>query len=89
MTYARKGNNVTLEMTTADYNELLMLLGYTTGEAMKDGDKEGARWRFDFINRLNRTNPHFTPYALAPRDSGGQKWSDPISVDKNAKVPEN
>jgi hypothetical protein len=78
MTYTRDGDKVTLEMTLDDYNGLLMILGYSTGESLREDDKAGARWKLDFINRLNRTNPQFRAYRL-----------DPISVDKNPKLTEN
>ncbi len=64
--YSREGDTVVLRMHLEDYNRLLMTLGFAAGA--------GGLNMFnvlDLANRLNRGNPHWTPYEFhpGPRDA--------------------
>lgn len=62
LTYTLKDNLVTLEMTTEDYEQLLLLLRYAAGRFY---DKRPIFYQLiRFVNDLNATNPNFTPYAI-------------------------
>lgn len=54
--------DVTIKLTRAEFNTLLLLLGYATGAAMNRGDEEWARRFFLLADAVNRDNPAWTPY---------------------------
>lgn len=55
---------VQLDMPRDDWETLLIMLGYALGAAGHSKDKEQF-WRWvAFVNRLNATNPRFTPYEI-------------------------
>lgn len=63
MGYAQKNGNVVLTMSVADYQLVLMILGFCTAAAMRG---EGPLSPVDLVrltNRLNEGNPGFTPYS--------------------------
>jgi hypothetical protein len=63
ITHTEADGRVTLEMRYEDWEQLLNILGYACGRAMTE-DRE-LFWRYlDFVNRLNRTNPHFQQYEI-------------------------
>jgi len=64
VTYTRKNDIVTLEMTTDDFNRLLIMLGAAVGAVSNDAP-QFFRW-MKFVNDLMATNPHFTPYEIPP-----------------------
>ena len=67
MTYTQEGERVTLEMT------LTLALGYAAGAAHANPDLT-LFWRWiAFANRLNATNPNFTPYEIPPEFAGEGK----------------
>jgi hypothetical protein len=53
---------VKLELSEADYDGLLMMLGYAIGAAMRD-DMTTAYAFLRLANRINKDNPNWTPYA--------------------------
>jgi hypothetical protein len=71
MTYTRDPDTVTLEMTPAEYSQLLLILGYATGSASKANDKEMAYSVLAFANALNATNPDFRQYAIPEEPANG------------------
>lgn len=81
MTYVcnRERNSVTLEMTLAEYERIVLIFGYATGAAMKEGEKDLAYGWLAFANEMNATNPGWTPYnipALTPSPGS----VDPVGV---------
>jgi hypothetical protein len=55
---------ITLDMSSSDFEELLLALGFAAGAAHRDHDMR-LFWRFIAItNRINRTNPNFDPYEI-------------------------
>jgi hypothetical protein len=61
MKFTENGDTVTLEMSRADYGNLLIAMGIAAGSAT---DKK-AFWRWmRFVNELNTGNPQFTPYLI-------------------------
>lgn len=64
ITYTRQGDQVTLEMSGDDFDQLLMILGYAAGSAHRDRELLTFYAWLDFTNRLNATNPSFTPYEI-------------------------
>jgi hypothetical protein len=63
MTYSEKGERVTLEMTQHDYEMLVMILGFATGKLEPQQTATFWLW-IQFVNELNRTNPHFSQYEI-------------------------
>ena len=61
MSYSEKGDVITLEMSRADYNQLLIAMGMAAGLASER--KFFWHW-IDFANRMNTGNPHFIPYEI-------------------------
>jgi hypothetical protein len=61
MTYEHdaKKDQVRLEMTTGEYEQLLLVLGMAIGATET---AELRRTLFRFVNELNRTNPNVKPY---------------------------
>lgn len=66
MIYTETANNVTLNMTHRDYEQLLLALGMALGSALQQNDSSLVPGLIQFVNELNRTNPHFTPLAFMP-----------------------
>lgn len=60
MSYSESNNQVTLTMSREDYNllQLLLKIGYV-GHGQ---DRLASGW--EFMNRLNEGNPHYTPYQV-------------------------
>jgi hypothetical protein len=66
MMYTEHGDEVVIQMSSAEYSQLLLLVGGGMG-VMADNygvSSEAMRECVDFVNRLNAGNPHFRPYAL-------------------------
>ncbi len=63
VTYKRQGDDITLEMTVGDYEQLLMILGYAIGACSERSEQEFYLW-LKFVNELNTGNPHYTPYEI-------------------------
>jgi hypothetical protein len=53
-----------LTLSEEDYDLLLLLCGYATGAAMKEGNRALAKLFLDFANRMFAGNPHSVPYNL-------------------------
>ena len=64
MKYTEKGDTVTLEMSRAEYSNLLIAIGIAAGSAT---DRQVFWGWMQFVNELNETNPQFTPYQI-PED---------------------
>lgn len=64
MTYSEKGDQVVLEMSREDFQRLVLLTGFAAGVASREGDKKTFWGWIDFANRLNATNPRYTPYEI-------------------------
>jgi hypothetical protein len=53
-----------LELTEREFDLLLIMAGYATGAAERDGNQQ-LKWAFvKLLNRLNESNPHWTPYLV-------------------------
>jgi len=64
MKLTENGDNVTLEMSRGDWDNLLVAVGIAAGVSSHDADKT-AFWNWiDFANRLNATNPRFRQYEV-------------------------
>jgi hypothetical protein len=61
MKYTEKGDTVTLEMSRADYGNLLLSIGIAAGTA---SDKKAFWGWMQFVNELNTGNPQFRPYEI-------------------------
>jgi len=70
MTYTENADTITLEMTKAQYDQLLMMLGFAAGAAHKDVNETLFYHFIAFTNKLNATNPHFNQYALPEEFAG-------------------
>ncbi len=66
ITYTRNGDRVTLDMPCEDYQRLLMMLGYVAGQEHAKGEMPRFWGWIDLTNRMNATNPNFTPYEIPP-----------------------
>ena len=64
MKYTEKGDTVMLEMSRAEYSNLLIAIGIAAGSAT---DRQVFWGWMQFVNELNETNPQFTPYQI-PED---------------------
>jgi hypothetical protein len=60
--------DVTITMTSYDWDALLLTLGYASGSAMKNGDRELLYQQIALLNRLNVGNPNYTPYAIPEKE---------------------
>jgi hypothetical protein len=70
MTYTERGDRITIEMTAADFDELLLVLGYAAGAASKDG-QQAFFWRcLRLANNLNQGNANFMPYQIPEEFAG-------------------
>lgn len=65
MGYSRRGEKVSLELTSDEYDQLLLILGYALGARMHDHGHDATwdRWLV-FVNNLNAGNPRFVPYEV-------------------------
>lgn len=63
ITYTETDGRVTIEMSHADWERLLFMLGSAIADEW-DESQELFYLFLDFVNRLNRTNPHFRPYEI-------------------------
>ncbi len=63
MTYTRNGVSVRLDMTSEDFDELLLMTGYAAGGASRLNLPLFWRW-IRLANKMNATNPNFTPYEI-------------------------
>lgn len=66
--FKRDGDRVTLEMSAADYQMMLLALGIAAGNAAKEHGAGGRVMR-DWIrlaDRINEGHPEWTPYNVAP-----------------------
>lgn len=70
ITYTEKDERVTLEMSDSEFQTLNLVIGFATGAATRQGDLEFAYRLLRFVNRLNATNPHFTPYEIPAEFAG-------------------
>jgi hypothetical protein len=63
ITYTESDGRVTVEMSRENYEQLIHILGFSLGALKKGNEETFYRW-IDFVNRLNRTNPHFQQYEI-------------------------
>ena len=66
MTLTQDGERFTLEMETGDFAQLLMLIGYASGCAHKEGHLQLFYKWLQFANDLNATNPRWRGYEIPP-----------------------
>ena len=70
MSYSEKGDVITLEMSRADYNQLLIAMEMVAALA----SEKKVLWHWiDFANRMNTGNPHFIPYEIPEEFRGSCK----------------
>lgn len=60
--YSEEGGQVVLRMTPADWETLLMLIGYGPHSPIFASPEHALA----FANRINAGNPNYTPYGIAP-----------------------
>jgi hypothetical protein len=58
---------IQVNLTSEEYEGLLLLLGYATGAAMKEGGSKLACSFLRIANAVGRSSPNFIPYAI-PED---------------------
>jgi hypothetical protein len=63
-TYSREKDQITLRLTMEQWQTLLLVLGYSTGAAIKHGEQGMARLALQLANQLNEGNPEFMPYEV-------------------------
>jgi hypothetical protein len=63
--YNERDGLVVLAMTQADYENVLVALGFATGAAVSSSTRT---FLVGLINRLNQGNPNFTPYEVPHAD---------------------
>jgi hypothetical protein len=57
------GKEIVVTLSQHEFNGLLIVMGYAAGAAFRE-DKRLA-WSFlELANRVNRDNPHWTPYEI-------------------------
>jgi hypothetical protein len=64
----REEQRVTIELTTGEYEFLLVMLGMALGTADHYGDTQMMRHCLEIINAVGRNSPGFIPYAVAPEE---------------------
>lgn len=64
MTYTRDGDKVTIEMTLLDFEQLLMLLGFSLGSISLEQYPANFWNTVKFVNELNSQNPNFDAYFI-------------------------
>ena len=64
MTFTKHPYGVTIELTHDDFEQLLLIVGFAAGAAKAQGEDRMFWGWIDFANRINRTNPNFTPYEI-------------------------
>lgn len=62
-TWTAVGDEIVLRLSVDDYDRLLIMMGFATGAAFKK-DVHMAYQFVDLVNRINRGNPKFRPYAI-------------------------
>lgn len=64
MTYIEQGENVRLDMTRDEFDQLLLMMGSVAGAALRQNDLQQFYKWLKFANLVNATNPNFTPYKI-------------------------
>lgn len=62
MKYSEHDDTVTLEMSRAEHDQLLIMLGMAAGTAANLGHDMGPFLKF--VNDLEEGNPRYTPYKI-------------------------
>jgi hypothetical protein len=57
-------DEVTFTLTLGEYDRLLLMMGFAVGAAFNDKSYRLAYQFVDLSNRINRNNPHWTPYQI-------------------------
>lgn len=52
------------ELSTDDYETLLLMCGYAVGSAFRIGERAQGYCFLRLTNKLFENNPNFTPYAI-------------------------
>lgn len=55
---------MTIELTDDEMSQLILMCGYATGAAERNGDRRLALSYLRLANRINENNPQWTPYAI-------------------------
>jgi hypothetical protein len=66
MSYHEENGQVVLTMSREDYERLLMCLGSAAGAASMGRGALSVNSVFGLLNRINKGNPHYTPYPIPP-----------------------
>lgn len=61
MKYTENGDSITLEMSRAEYGNVLIAMGIAAGSAT---DRKAFWAWLEFLNELNEGNPQFVRYAI-------------------------
>lgn len=79
------GGEVRIQLSGEDYNRLLFTLGYATGAAFKEKNKQAAEMMIELTNSINIGNPAYRPYSRpgTANRSIPRGWATPrkISLD--------
>jgi hypothetical protein len=62
--YTEDGDRVTLEMSRDDFERLLFIMSSACGAALVQGDRKQFYSWLDFANKINTTNPRWTPFEI-------------------------
>ena len=65
--FKREGDTVTIVMSLATYERLLIGMGFKMGMAKMACDEPLFRFLVELANDLNADNPQYTPYEV-PKD---------------------
>jgi len=53
-----------IDLTDEEFTTLLFMLGYATGAAFSNGDRQLGRSFVRLANAINKDNSHHTPYEV-------------------------
>lgn len=57
-------NEYSFTLSRDDYEILLIMLGFATGAAAKEGDRKLVQSFVRLTNEINKNNPHWTNYEV-------------------------
>jgi hypothetical protein len=69
--YPEKVNSMQIELTEGQFQTLLLMAGYATGTAFKEGDRPLAYRFIQLCNEINKDNPNYEPYETPAIFGGG------------------
>jgi hypothetical protein len=64
---------IDVQLTDDEYTTMILMCGYATGAAMKQGDKRLADSFILITNRLHEGNPNFRPYEVGEKNRESER----------------